>query len=83
MSAFTPAEITYLQSQPLGHLATVEPDGQPHMVPVSFRYNPDQDTIDIGGHGFTNRKKFRDVRHTPRVAFVVDDHSRAVILPTE
>ena len=73
MSSFTPAEIAYLQSQRLGRLATVGADGQPHVVPVSFRYNPERDTIDIGGHGFATRKKFRDVRHNGRVAFVVDD----------
>jgi nitroimidazol reductase NimA-like FMN-containing flavoprotein (pyridoxamine 5'-phosphate oxidase superfamily) len=39
MSSFTPDEIAYLQSQRLGRLATVGPDGQPHVVPVSFRYN--------------------------------------------
>lgn len=73
MSAFTPTEIAYLNSQMLGRLATVNPDGQPHVVPVAFRYNPDQDTIDIGGHDFAKRKKFRDVQQEPRVAFVVDD----------
>jgi pyridoxamine 5'-phosphate oxidase family protein len=72
-SVFTPAEIAYLQSQRLGRLATVGRNGQPHVVPVSFRYNPELDTIDIGGHGFAKRKKFRDVHHNPRVAFVVDD----------
>ncbi len=39
MSSFTPDEIAYLQGQRLGRLATVGPDGQPHVVPVSFRYN--------------------------------------------
>lgn len=73
MSAFTPAEIKYLESQRLGRIATVGPDGQPHVVPVGFRYNPEHDTVDIGGHGFAKRKKFRDVQHNPRVAFVVDD----------
>ena len=43
------------------------------MVPVSFRYNPDEDTIDVGGHGFAQRKKYRDVQANPRVAIVVDD----------
>jgi hypothetical protein len=38
MSIFTPAEKVYLQSQRLGRLATVGPDGQPHVVPVGFRY---------------------------------------------
>jgi pyridoxamine 5'-phosphate oxidase family protein len=42
-------------------------------VPVSFRYNPDHDTIDIGGHRFATSKKYRDVSRDPRVAFVVDD----------
>lgn len=73
MSAFTPAEINYLQSQRLGRIATVGPDGQPHVVPVGFRYNAELDTIDIGGHNFAKRKKYRDVERNPRVAFVVDD----------
>jgi pyridoxamine 5'-phosphate oxidase family protein len=73
MSVFTDAEIAYLRSQRLGRLATADPDGQPHVVPVAFRYNPELDTIDIGGHNFAKRKKYRDVQRNPRVAFVVDD----------
>ncbi len=73
MSSFTPAEVAYLQSQRLGRLATATPDGQPHVVPVSFRYNPALDTIDVGGHDFAARKKFRDAQRNPRVALVVDD----------
>ena len=45
MSAFTASEIRYLISQRLGRLATVGADGQPHVVPVGFRYNPDEDAI--------------------------------------
>jgi len=73
MSIFTSDEISYLHSQMLGRLATVDPHGQPHVVPVAFRYNPELDTIDIGGHDFAKRKKFRDVRLNPRVALVIDD----------
>jgi pyridoxamine 5'-phosphate oxidase family protein len=73
MNYFTDEEIAYLRKQRLGRLATVGPDGQPHVVPVGFRFNPDFGTIDIGGHDFANRKKFRDVQRNPRVAFVVDD----------
>lgn len=68
-----PAEIAYLASQRLGRIATVGPTGQPHAVPVGFRYNAAEDTIDIGGHGFATSKKFRDVQANPRVAFIVDD----------
>ncbi len=73
MSNFTAAEIAYLRSQRLGRIATVGPSGQPHAVPVGFRYNAEKDTIDIGGHGFAKSKKFRDAQANPRVAFVVDD----------
>jgi pyridoxamine 5'-phosphate oxidase family protein len=74
MSAFMEAEIAYLKSQRIGRLATVGPDLQPHVVPVGFRYNPQEDAIEIGGHGgFTKRKKYHDVVANPRVACVVDD----------
>ena len=73
MSVFTDEEIEYLNSQLLGRLATVGPDGQPHAVAVSFRYNAQLDTIDIGGHDFARRKKYRDVQRNPRVALIVDD----------
>jgi len=73
MSVFTPAELAYLGSQRLGRIATVGPSGQPHAVPVGFRYNAAEDTIDIGGHNFAKSKKLRDAERNPRVAFVVDD----------
>ena len=72
MSVFTSGEIAYLQSQRLARLATSK-DGQPHVVPLSFRYNPETDTIDVGGHDFAKRKKYRDVQRNPRVAIVIDD----------
>ena len=73
-SSLTAAEITYLQSQRIARIATVGPNGQPHVVPVAFRYNPETETIDIGGHdGFAKRKKWRDVKSNPKVAVVIDD----------
>lgn len=74
MSVFSDAEISYLKSQRIGRLATVDSNRQPHVVPVGFRYNPKEDAIEIGGHGgFAKRKKYRDVLENPRVAFVIDD----------
>ena len=73
MSKFTDAEIAYLQSQRLGRLATVNEKGDLHVVPVGFRYNPEQDTIDIGGINLVPSKKYREAIHHGRVAFVVDD----------
>ena len=72
-NTFTPAEIAYLQSQRLARIATVGQNGQPHVVPLAFRYNPDTGTIDVGGHDFARRKKWRDVQKNPKVAIVVDD----------
>jgi pyridoxamine 5'-phosphate oxidase family protein len=73
MSVFSAAEITYLQSQRLARIATAGRDCQPHVVPLSFRYNPETDTIDVGGHDFAKGKKYRDVQQNPRVAIVIDD----------
>ena len=74
MSIFADDEREYLLSGVrLGRLATLGPDGGPHVVPTGFRYNTELDTIDIGGHDFAKRKKYRDVLRNPKVAFVVDD----------
>lgn len=73
MSHFSNAEIEYMQGQRLGRLATVNSAGEPHVVPVSFRHNKELDVIDIGGHGMSRSKKFRDILHNPNVAFVIDD----------
>lgn len=76
-NTFTSAEIAYLQSQRMARIATVGPNGQPHVVPVAFRYNPETKTIDIGGHDFAQRKKWRDVKSNPKVAVVIDDIASA------
>ncbi len=73
MSKFTPAEIEYMHSQRLGRMATVDQKGDLHVVPVGFRYNPEADTIDIGGHNIVPTKKYRDALRHGRIAFVVDD----------
>lgn len=73
MSVFTDKELDYLAGQRLGRIATVGADGQPHVVPTSFRYNPDLDAIEVGGLRMSQTKKVRDVRRTGRASIVVDD----------
>lgn len=73
MSKFTTEEIAYLQSQRIGRLATVGATGEPHVVPMVYRYNPEHDSIDIGGHNFTHSKKYRDALRHGQVAIVFDD----------
>ena len=73
MSVFTDKELEYLAGQKLGRIATVGPDGQPHVVPTSFRHNAEVDAIDVGGMRMSQTKKLRDVRRTGRASIVVDD----------
>jgi pyridoxamine 5'-phosphate oxidase family protein len=74
MATFTDAEIEYLNGQPLGRLATVDPAGRPHVTPVGVFYDPDTEAVVIGGGaGLAATKKFRDARRHPEVAVVVDD----------
>lgn len=71
---FTPAELEYIQSQRLARIATVGANGQPHVTPVAFHYDPQTHQIYVGGHGdFTTRKKWHDVQENPQVALVIDD----------
>ena len=73
MSIFTDKELDYLREQRLGRLATVSGTGNPHVVPVGFRYNAAADAIDIGGRDLAHTDKWRQADRHPRVAFVVDD----------
>lgn len=73
MSVFSDEELAYLTGQRLGRIATVGADGQPHVVPTSFRYDPDHDAIEVGGLRMSQTKKVRDVRRSGRAAIVIDD----------
>jgi pyridoxamine 5'-phosphate oxidase family protein len=69
----TEAELAYLATQRLGRLATVDAAGAPQNNPVSFQYNAELGTIDIGGRAMGASRKFRNLAANPHVAFVVDD----------
>ncbi|MDX2139205.1 MAG: PPOX class F420-dependent oxidoreductase [Chloroflexota bacterium] len=73
MSVFSENELAYIQTQKLGRLATLSTDGAPNNVPVTFRYNAELGTIDIGGYKLSTSKKFRNVLGDGRVSFVIDD----------
>jgi pyridoxamine 5'-phosphate oxidase family protein len=70
---FSDAELEYLAAQRLGRLATIAPDGTLQNNPVSFRFNPQTATIDIGGYNMGDSRKFRNIEVNDQVAFVVDD----------
>lgn len=73
MSRFTENEIEYLRGQRLGRIATSGAGGAPHVAPVGFRLNAEVGAIEIGGHGMSKSKKWRDLQANPQAAFVVDD----------
>ncbi len=73
-SLFTDAELEYLQSERrLARVATVGPDGTPHVTPTGWAYDPEAGVIEVSGHDFSATKKFRDVARTGRAALVIDD----------
>jgi pyridoxamine 5'-phosphate oxidase family protein len=74
MSVFTEAELLFLRETRLARIATVGADGAPHVTPVGFVYNPEHDSIEVGGFDLSRTKKYRDVQRTGRVAIVIDDN---------
>ena len=73
-SAFSEPERSYLQGgRRLARIATVGKDGTPHVVPVGWRYDPEHDAIEVGGHSLETTKKYRDAARTGRAAIVIDD----------
>ncbi|MHA6782993.1 PPOX class F420-dependent oxidoreductase [Pseudonocardia saturnea] len=70
---FTDAEITYMRSQSLARIATLDRDGQPDVVPVAFEF--DGSFIWVGGGATVlDTRKFRNVRDgSSKVALVIDD----------
>jgi pyridoxamine 5'-phosphate oxidase family protein len=73
----TDAEQRFLARQPLGHLATIGPDGTPQVKPLGFTYNAALGTIDIAGFNMAGSAKYRNIRANPRVALVVDEVTEA------
>ena len=55
-----------------GKLATVRPDGSPHVAPIWFLVEPDASIIFTTGAGTA---KGRNLRRDPRAAMVVDDET--------
>lgn len=72
-SRFTEAELRYLSERRLGRIATVGEDGTPHVAPVGWSYDPEQDAVEVGGRNFDRSKKYHDVARSGRAAIVIDD----------
>lgn len=85
MTVFTDLELAYLRGERndcspdlswrrrIARLATVGPDGMPHVVPVGWSLDRAAASIEINGADLLRSKKFRDVLQTGRAALVIDD----------
>ena len=71
--ALTDIERAYLQSQPLGRLATVDSSGAPQNNPIGVFLDETSGDIIIGGHAMGATRKFRNVQANGHVALVIDD----------
>jgi pyridoxamine 5'-phosphate oxidase family protein len=71
--ALTDLERAYLQSQPLGRLATVDADGAPQNNPIGVFLDEETGDLIIGGFAMGATRKFRNVQSNPKVALVIDD----------
>jgi PPOX class probable F420-dependent enzyme len=73
MSTIPQAYRDLLDKVVIVHLATLMPDGSPHVSPVWFEY--------VGDHVRVNsaagRQKDRNMRRDPRVALSIDDPQRS------
>ncbi len=68
---FTEEQAQFLAENFIGRLATASMSGQPHVVPVGYRF--DGSTITFGGWNLARSLKFRNLMANEKVAFVVDD----------
>ena len=69
--SFDDAQAEYLAENFIGRVATASPGGQPHVVPVGYRF--DGTTVTFGGWNLARTLKFRNMMANDKVAFVVDD----------
>jgi pyridoxamine 5'-phosphate oxidase family protein len=69
--AFSDREARFLCQGGLGRVATVSPDGQPHVVPVAYEF--DGEFLYFSGRNLARSLKYNHISKNQRVAFVVDD----------
>ena len=76
MAEMTPQEISdFLAESHVAHIATVRPDGRPHLTPISYIAE-----LDTQGKAYVmapeDTVKFRNIRRNPRVSLSVASDQR-------
>ncbi len=76
MTIFTAEQRALLDTQRVGHLATADAAGQPHVVPVCYAAGEDALYIALDAKpkrvGWQHLKRVRNIMVNPQVALVVD-----------
>ncbi len=63
-------ELAFVKTQRLLHIATVDPDGQPDVVPVGWEF--DGTFFYVGGRENTTTRKYKNTQTASKVALVFD-----------
>lgn len=76
---YTPAEREYLDTANLGRLATVTPNGRPHVVPVCFTLVDDQIVTPIDEKpkhvSATDLQRVKNIQTTPQTVLLADHYT--------
>lgn len=68
---FTPAEVEYINSQPLGRIATASPKGRPDVAAIGYDF--DGTYFYISGRRNEVTQKYKNAKRNPRASLVIDD----------
>ena len=70
MKPLTPAVIDFITAAPVCRIATVRPDGDPHVIPVCPVFDGETLYVDLG----PNSTSARALRANPRIAVLIDEY---------
>ena len=79
MALLTPTETEFIRRQRVARLATVDPSGNPHVIPICYAFDGERfyTPIDEKAKRVTDRglRRVRNIAAHPRVALVVDQYA--------
>ncbi len=78
MFSLTPEQATRLSETPVGHLATADANGRPHVIPVCFAYDGQYiySVLDAKPKrgSLTGLRRVRNILANPQVSLVIDHY---------
>ena len=78
MFSLTPEQATRLSETPVGHLATADANGRPHVIPVCFAYDGQYiySVLDAKPKrgSLTSLRRVRNILANPQVSLVIDHY---------